>query len=489
MDHKRHTLEFFFDISCPFAYIASHRVEALASRVDADLIWTPVLLGAIYRLTAAPQGAAGSASDVFNPTKKKISAASFARTLKRYQIPYNPSSTHLRKTTAALRLIHHVPNAERAALTKALYKAYWVDEADITDQKVLLEIARKSGIASVGCLSEEIFGNEENRRKLERATDDVVKKGSPGVPAFWIEDEVWTDGQGKRRQGRLYWGQDRMLFVEAQLRALQLRVPLEKVPNISTLHPRCVWNVPRDLVAKGVKLEFWYDFSSPWAFLGWTQLESFKKTFGRGLEIIMKPILLGALFRKIGAPNAPMLTLSEQKRNYASLDISDWPRFWNAVNAQEHTMDKPINYRFPDKFPIRTPTLLRCAIVDPSCIPVLYRACWERNLDMSDERVLIKTLSEAGFNTTELLVKASAQSIKDILRANTQEAKDNGICGVPSYRVSHRISHGWKANGGITWGQDESNVVKDLIAGWDAEAPGGVVASVGSEHERNASRL
>ncbi|TID16457.1 protein disulfide [Venturia nashicola] len=488
MNQEKHTLEFYYDISCPFAYIASTRIEALASRVNADLIWTPVLLGAIYRETSAPQGAAGSASDVFNPTKKNISAASFARTIKRYQIPYNPSSTHLRKTTTALRLIHHVSNNERAALTKALYKAYWVDEADITDRKVLLDIARKSGIASAGQLDEDVFGHEEDRRKLERATHDVIKRGSPGVPAFWVKDEVWTDAKGKRRQGRLYWGQDRMLFVEAQLRALQLRVPLEKVPNISTLHPRCVWNVPRDLVNKGVKLEIWYDFSSPWAFLGWTQLESFKKTFGSGLQIEMKPTLLGALFREIGAPNAPMSVLSEQKRNYANLDISDWPRLWNAVDAQEHTMDKPIEFRFPEKFPIRTPTLLRCAIVDPSCIPVLYRACWERNLDMSDEKVLAKTLTEAGFDSSELLTKASKQSIKDTLRANTQEAKDNGLCGVPSYRVSHRTSNGWKVNGGITWGQDESNVVKDLISGWDAEKSG-VIADVGIEHQREASKL
>ncbi|KAE9987501.1 hypothetical protein EG328_002486 [Venturia inaequalis] len=488
MNQKRHTLEFYYDISCPFAYIASTRVEALASRVNADLIWTPVLLGAIYRLTAAPQGAAGSASDVFNPAKKKISSASFARTINRYQIPYNPSSTHLRKTTAALRLLHHVSNHERAALTHALYKAYWVDEADITDHKVLLDIARKSGIASAGNLGEDVFRDEEDRKRLERATDDVIKRGSPGVPAFWIEDEVWTDGKGQRRQGRLYWGQDRMLFVEAQLRALQLRVPLEKVPSISTLHPRCVWNVPQHLVNQGVKLEFWYDFSSPWAFLGWTQLESFKKTFGSALQIEMKPILLGALFREIGAPNAPMLALSEQKRNYANLDIADWPRLWNAVNAQEQTMDKPIEYRFPDKFPIRSPTLLRCAIVDPSCIPVLYRACWERNLDMSDEKVLAKTLSEAGFNATELLTKASTQSVKDTLRANTQEAKDNGLCGVPSYRVSHRTTDGWKVKNGIVWGQDESNVVKDLISGWDAET-GGVVADVGVEHQREASKL
>jgi len=256
------------------------------------------LLGAIYRLTAAPQGAAGSASDVFNPAKKRISSASFARTLKRYQIPYNPASTHLRKTTAALRLLHHVPNGERPALTKALYRAYWVDAADITNHKVLLDIARRCGIPSAKDLTEKVFANEEDRRKLEKATDAVIAKGSPGVPAFWIEDELWTDQQGTQHQGRLYWGQDRMLFVEAVLRALQMGVSFNQVPNIANLHPRCVRNVPSGLLENGVKLEFWYDFSSPWAFLGWTQLESLRRKFGSGLEIEMKPILLGALFRE-----------------------------------------------------------------------------------------------------------------------------------------------------------------------------------------------
>jgi hypothetical protein len=55
--------------------------------------------------------------------------------------------------------------------------------------------------------------------------------------------------------------------------------------------------------------------------------------------------------------------------------------------------------------------------------------------------------------------------------------------------VLHRRPEGWKVNGGITWGQDETNVVKDLIAGWD-EDKDNVLASVGPEHEnRGGSKL
>jgi 2-hydroxychromene-2-carboxylate isomerase len=91
-------------------------------------------------------------------------------------------------------------------------------------------------------------------------------------------------------------------------------------------------------------------------------------------------------------------------------------------------------------------------------------------------------LSSAGFDARKLLKEAAMQQPKDILRANTQEAKENGLCGVPTYRVSHHTSQGWKTNGGIVWGQDESNVVMDLIAGWNEESSQ-IVAQVGPEHE------
>lgn len=66
----------------------------------------------------------------------------------------------------------------------------------------------------------------------------------------------------------------------------------------------------------------------------------------------------------------PMLVVSEQKRAYSNLDLHDWVRHWNALNTQEKT-DLPIDFRFPDTFPIRSPTLLRCAIVDPGLAPLL----------------------------------------------------------------------------------------------------------------------
>ncbi|MBK8259925.1 MAG: DsbA family protein [Nannocystis sp.] len=47
-------LRFYYDIVCPYAYLASMQVEALAARVGAELQWRPVLLGGLFRAAYAP---------------------------------------------------------------------------------------------------------------------------------------------------------------------------------------------------------------------------------------------------------------------------------------------------------------------------------------------------------------------------------------------------------------------------------------------------
>ncbi|EDU39792.1 DSBA oxidoreductase [Pyrenophora tritici-repentis Pt-1C-BFP] len=182
--HTPPTLHFNYDISCPFAYIASTRIRALATRTRTPLVYRPVLLGAIYRSTAAPQGASGSASDVFNAAKKTVASASMARTLKRYNIAYAPPPQHPRKTVDALRLLYVLGEEDREKVTHALFKAYWAGGRDVADKKVLLEIAGACGVVG---LTEAVFADEGARRELSAATEEAISRGAFGVPGFWIQ--------------------------------------------------------------------------------------------------------------------------------------------------------------------------------------------------------------------------------------------------------------------------------------------------------------
>jgi 2-hydroxychromene-2-carboxylate isomerase len=94
---------------------------------------------------------------------------------------------------------------------------------------------------------------------------------------------------------------------------------------------------------------------------------------------------------------------------------------------------------------------------------------------VSDDAVLRAVLDQGGFNGADLITRANEPVVKAKLRALTAEAKDSGLCGVPTYRVLRQSNDGdWKAVGGLVWGQDEINVVEDLIAGWDPESSGEV---------------
>ncbi|KAL1799484.1 hypothetical protein ACET3X_003521 [Alternaria dauci] len=482
-------LEYNYDISCPFAYIASTRVQTLAHRTHATLIYKPVLLGAIYRTVAAPQGADGSASDVFNAAKKAVAAQSMQRTLRRYNIRYNPPPQHPRKTVNALRLLYCVKDQEkRRILTERLFQAYWVEGKDVNSNATILQIARECGIENVG---EESFNDIDARNELETATTEAIQRGAFGVPGFWIPDAVWTNRNGEEKRGRFFWGQDRMHFVEATLLSLSSSSsaspsghPWRHVPALKSLMPRCV---PSNKPHGRVKLEFWFDFSSPWAFLGYTQLERLKTTFGKDLEIVMKPFLLGILFRQIGAPEMAEMGMSPAKALWTRQDHADWTQYWNAISAQDGR--RGFKFQWAEIFPIRTPTLLRVALVEPQTTNLLFEACWSRNQNVSNDTVLGTVLDQGGFNGADLVARANEPAAKAKLRAATAEAKELGLCGVPTYRVLRQGNSGdWEAVGGLVWGQDEINVVEDLIAGWNPESSG-QVAKVARKENGADSKL
>ena len=203
----------------------------------------------------------------------------------------------------ALRLIYYTPNTHRPALTRALYRAYWVDNRDVTDIKWLISLALSLNIPQAAALTEEVLSAQSLQDLLRSATSEAVARGAPGVPYFYLPQEA---NGARDTPGKGYWGQDRMGFVEASLVALGKGIKYDEVQNLAGLFPRCAWPTPQhqqnndeDQKKLQVKMEFWYDFSSPWAFLGSTQLERVRKeadASGVELEIVMKPILVGALF-------------------------------------------------------------------------------------------------------------------------------------------------------------------------------------------------
>ncbi|RUS13107.1 thioredoxin-like protein, partial [Jimgerdemannia flammicorona] len=273
---------------CPWAYIASRRIEVITARVGAQIIWTPVLLGGIYEATKAPQ-------DVMPGAKKAVNQKDFVRTLKRFDIPLKYHPKHPVRTVDSVRLLHATPPTHRAALTHALYQLYWVQNADITDRTLLLTTARRLKIPYTQPLDDSLFADTRHHASLRAATADAVRRGAPGVPSFWIPHGDAPD------TGLLFWGQDRLHFVEASLAAMRVAAdPMawDTVPRIAEMYPRKATAAQAKAWAGRQRtLTYYYDFSSPWCYLAWTQMERVAREAGKGLKLELVPVLVGGLFR------------------------------------------------------------------------------------------------------------------------------------------------------------------------------------------------
>jgi 2-hydroxychromene-2-carboxylate isomerase len=95
------------------------------------------------------------------------------------------------------------------------------------------------------------------------------------------------------------------------------------------------------------------DFSSPWSFVGATQVRRIAKECHAQLELV--PILLGALFKQIEGPNMPIQAMVDAKRKYMVADLERWCKYWGLERS----------VRFPDVFPIRSVLPLRVLIINP----------------------------------------------------------------------------------------------------------------------------
>jgi len=412
------TLRFLFDVQCPYAYVASRRVEALAKAAHCDVEFFPVLLGGLYADTQAPQGKDGSASDVMAPNKRVITSRDLQREAERWRVPLVWNSKHPVRSVEPMRVLCRVHDlSQRARLAHVLFEQYWVADADVSDPRVIAACVSKSGAVLAASV-------DAGRDALKANTTWASQRGVFGVPTFFI----MRNGKPSER----FWhGQDRM-FILARVLGM---APTHPLSNPLRLYPdtqqgRCI-------------VDFYHDFASPWSYLGSTQV--FNLAERAGATVRLKPILLGALFKAIGTPNVPMFAVSEAKRAYGGLDMTDF--------AQLHG----VSLTFPKDFPLRTVLPLRVQIAEPACLPVLYKAAWVDGQNIGDAKVLQGVLTANGFDGAALVARANSDAaLKSELARNTDEAQRLGVCGVPTYVV--------EGVGEPVWGQDRAHVVMDMIA-------------------------
>ena len=190
-------------------------------------------------------------------------------------------------------------------------------------------------------------------------------------------------------------------------------------------------------------LEVYFDFSSPFSYLGCTQIDALAAR--TGASVTWRPFLLGGLFKAIGQVDIPLTTWSEAKRTYTFNDMMRWAAHWN------------VPFAWPTRFPMNSIKALRIYLALPEARrgafrDAAYRAYWAEDRDLNDEGVLRGLIGEGA---DDVLARTQSPEIKSALKEATDRAVAAGVFGAPTFVVDGKE---------LFWGQDRIGLVEAALS-------------------------
>ena len=135
-------VDFYFEFSSPYGYIASQLADALEQRIGRPLAWRPILLGPVFKAT-------GQAPLTQVPLKGAYSVRDFERSARWHGVAYRHPEKFPIGTVAAMRAFywtHDRDAAQARRLAKSLYSAFFAEGRDISAPETVLDIAQAAGV-------------------------------------------------------------------------------------------------------------------------------------------------------------------------------------------------------------------------------------------------------------------------------------------------------------------------------------------------------
>jgi 2-hydroxychromene-2-carboxylate isomerase len=194
-------IEFFFDCSSPWTYLAFHNIQPLAKEFGADIMWRPILVGGIFN-TVNPSVYASRETPV--PAKANYMKKDLADWARSAGLAIRmPPSVFPVNSVKAMRGCIFLGEA-MVPFARAVFKAYWGDDQDISRDDVLGKICHGVGIDPAKFFAG--IGDPAIKNQLKANTDEVIARGGFGSPTIFINR---TD---------MYFGNDRLPLIREALR-------------------------------------------------------------------------------------------------------------------------------------------------------------------------------------------------------------------------------------------------------------------------------
>ena len=194
-------LEFFFDCSSPWTYLAFHKVEALCGETGAQLVWKPILVGgvfnqvnkSVYEQRAQPV-----------PAKAAYHGKDLADWARLYGLRIGLPPVFPVNSVKAMRgCLVAQDEARLPAFARSCFEIYWGENRDLAQDEVMEEVAKRAGLDPAGLL--ERIATPEVKHRLRANTAELIERGGFGSPTFFVDSDD------------MYFGNDRLELVRAAL--------------------------------------------------------------------------------------------------------------------------------------------------------------------------------------------------------------------------------------------------------------------------------
>lgn len=195
-------IEFYFDVGSPYSYVGFHQIQKIAKQYQAEIIWKPILLGAIFKAT-------GNNSPMAVPAKARYSMLDLQRWAKLWNIPVKMNPNFPMNTLNAMRLITAIQlfaPEQFLNVLNGVFDAMFGAPRNLNESSELLKIAQEVGLNPTHV--EAWLSDEKVKNELKFLTEEAVNRGVFGAPTWFVKDEM-------------FWGVDHLHFVESHLEPVE----------------------------------------------------------------------------------------------------------------------------------------------------------------------------------------------------------------------------------------------------------------------------
>ena len=193
------SIDFYFDFSSPYGYLAAQAIDDIGARHGIDVAWRPFLLGAVFKIT-------GAQPLPHTPMKDIYAAIDMPRAARLLGVPFVAPEPFPFQSVAACRAYYWLAEEDPARsrdFARAVFHGAFGEGRDMSAAEAVIEEAAKLGVDREA-LGAALAGPMRSRTACASEVDAAIDRGVFGSPFFFLDNEP-------------FWGHDRLDQVDRWL--------------------------------------------------------------------------------------------------------------------------------------------------------------------------------------------------------------------------------------------------------------------------------